>query len=130
MGWLMEDADRQAARAAGAELLRLAGTPPLADVLVPWPNQGDADHALRTVETFHHPVGSCRIGEAEDPRAVVDPSGAVHGLEGLFVIDAAIIPRLPSANTHLCVIALAERLAAGLRARLAGEVTISDSETP
>jgi choline dehydrogenase len=116
MGWLMEDADRAAARAAGTRLLELAGAPALAGALSPWPNLADPDHALRTVETFHHPVGSCRMGRPGDPEAVVDAAGRLFGLEGLWVIDASVMPRLPSANTHLPVIALAERLAAGFRA--------------
>ena len=56
------------------------------------------------------------MGRPEDPGAVVDGTGRVHGLDGLWVIDAAVIPRLPSANTHLAVIALAERLGEAFRA--------------
>ncbi len=111
MGWLEGDGDRDVAVAAGRELMALARTSPLSDVLHTWPNQDDPDHPLRTVETFHHPVGTCRMGRPDDPAAVVDDTGRVIGLAGLSVIDASIIPRIPSANTHLCVIALAERLA-------------------
>ncbi len=119
MGWLQDDGDRDVAVAAGKELMALARTSPLAEVLHSWPNQDDPDQPLRTVETFHHPVGTCRMGRAGDPTAVVDGSGRVLGLQGLSVIDASIIPRIPSANTHLCVIALAERLAADWQARRA-----------
>jgi choline dehydrogenase len=115
MGWLEIDADRALADAAGRELMALARTPPLADVMRSWPHQDDPDQALRTVETFHHPVGTCRMGRPGDPDAVVDAAGAVIGLAGLSVMDASVVPRIPSANTHLCVIALAERLAAGFR---------------
>src|SRR5690606_37015446 len=80
MGWLEDDGDREAARAAGEALLEVANTPPLSGVLRPWPNLADPDHALRTVETFHHPVGSCRMGRPDDPDAVVDDRGRVHGL--------------------------------------------------
>jgi choline dehydrogenase-like flavoprotein len=111
MGWLESDGDRDVAEAAGRELMAVARAEPLRHVLRTWPNQDDADHPLRTVETFHHPVGTCRMGRASDPTAVVDGDGRVHGLHGLSVIDASIIPRIPSANTHLAVIALAERLA-------------------
>jgi choline dehydrogenase len=114
MGWFLEPSDRAAAVAAGQRLLEVAGTRPLRDVLTPWPGLADPDHVLRTVETFHHPVGSCRMGRDDDPGAVVDAMGRVRGLEGLWVMDASVIARLPSANTHLAVIALAERLAAGL----------------
>jgi choline dehydrogenase len=120
MGWFLEPSDRAAAIAAGARLMEVAGSAPLADVLTPWPNIADPDQVLRTVETFHHPVGSCRMGRPADPGAVVDGAGRVHGLEGLWVIDASVIPRVPSANTHLAVIALAERLVAGFRAAHGG----------
>ena len=119
MGWLEADGDRDVAVAAGRELMALTRTAPLSDILHSWPNQDDPDQPLRTVETFHHPVGTCRMGREDDPTAVVDASGRVIGLQGLSVIDASIIPRLPSANTHLCVIALAERLAADWNARRA-----------
>jgi len=120
MGWLESDGDRDVAVAAGRELMALARTSPLADVLHTWPNQDDPDQPLRTVETFHHPVGTCRMGRAGDPEAVVDGAGRIFGLRGVSVIDASIIPRVPSANTHLCVIALAERLAQDFSRRAAG----------
>ena len=115
MGWLEDDSDRAVAAQAGKELMAIARTAPLADVMHSWPNQDDPDHPLRTVETFHHPVGTCRMGRDGDATAVVDSTGRVYGLDGLSVIDASIIPRVPSANTHLCVIALAERLAISFR---------------
>jgi choline dehydrogenase len=111
MGWLEDGGDRALSVAGGTELMELSRTSPLADVIQPWPNQDDADHALRTVETFHHVVGSLRMGRPHDPTAVVDGSGSVLGLSGVSCFDASVIPRVPSANTHLAVIALAERLA-------------------
>ena len=57
------------------------------------------------------------MGRADDPEAVVDGAGRVRGLEGLWVMDAAVMARVPSANTHLAVIALAERLAARFAGR-------------
>lgn len=113
MGWLEADGDRDVARAAGVELMALARTAPLRDLIHTWPNQDDADHCLRTVETFHHPVASLRMGRPDDPDAVVDADGRVMGLAGVWCMDASVIPRVPSANTHLAVIALAERLAQG-----------------
>jgi choline dehydrogenase len=112
MGWFLEPGDRAAAVAAGRRLMEVARAAPLAGVLTPWPHLDDPDQVLRTVETFHHPVGSCRMGRADDPDAVVDAAGRVRGLEGLWVMDASVIARVPSANTHLAVIALAERLCA------------------
>ena len=113
MGWFLEPGDRAAAVAAGRRLLEVASAPPLAEVLSPWPGLEDPDQVLRTVETFHHPVGSCRMGRQDDPEAVVDAGGRVRGVEGLWVVDASVMARVPSANTHLATIALAERLAAG-----------------
>jgi len=63
-----------------------------------------------------HPVGTCKMGPASDPMAVVDPAGRVHGLEGLRVADASIMPNIPRANTNLTAIMIGERVAAMMRA--------------
>ena len=47
--------------------------------------------------------------------AVVGPGGAVHGIDGLFVADASVMPDIPSANTHVPTVMLAERIASLLR---------------
>lgn len=60
---------------------------------------------------YVHPVGTCAMGRADDPMAVVDSDGHVIGLEGLSVADASVIPRLPRANTHVPVTVVAEELA-------------------
>jgi choline dehydrogenase len=122
MGWLEDEGDRALAIAGGEALMAISRAHPLADVMRPWPNQDDSDHALRTVETFHHVVGSLRMGRPGDPTAVVDSSGGVLGLSGVSCFDASVIPRIPSANTHLAVIALTERLALDLRRRRTGGV--------
>jgi choline dehydrogenase len=62
-------------------------------------------------EIYHHPVGTCRMGPAGDPDAVVDARGAVHGLDGVSVVDASIMPVIPAANTNVPTIMLAERCA-------------------
>jgi choline dehydrogenase len=118
MGWFLDPSDRAAAIAAGRRLMEVARARALAALLTPWPGLDDPDQVLRTVETFHHPVGSCRMGRPDDPEAVVDAAGRVRGLGGLRIVDDSVFARVPSANTHLAVIALAERLAAGLRAEL------------
>ncbi len=115
MGWLEDDGDRAVAVAAGEKLMTVSRTAPLADVLSPWANIADPDQVLRTVETFHHPVGTCRMGRADDPGAVTDGDGRVRDCDGLWIMDASIMARVPSANTHLAVIAMAERLADGFR---------------
>ena len=68
-------------------------------------------HVRGAARGFFHPVGTCAIG------CVVDGNGAVYGLDGLFVADASIMPTIPRANTNLSTLALAERLAAGIRER-------------
>jgi choline dehydrogenase len=59
----------------------------------------------------YHPIGSARMGPAEDPEAVVDNELRVHGIEGLRVVDASIFPLIPSGNTHAPVVAVADRAA-------------------
>ncbi len=56
------------------------------------------DYVRRTVITYHHQVGTCRMGV--DAEAVVDPRLRVHGIEGLRVIDASIMPRITTGNTN------------------------------
>ena len=58
-----------------------------------------------------HVVGTCAMGPSTNPQAVVDGSGRVHGTEGLFVVDASVMPTVPSGFTHLSTIVIAEKLA-------------------
>ena len=57
-----------------------------------------------------HVVGTCAMGLRPENGAVVDPSGRVHGTEELSVVDASIMPDVPSGFTHLPTIMIAERL--------------------
>ena len=59
--------------------------------------------------TTFHPMGTCRMGPADNPTTVVDDHLRVHGLQGLRVIDASIMPNMPSANLNASVIAIAEK---------------------
>ena len=61
--------------------------------------------------SVYHPVGSSKMGAANDPMAVVDNELRVHGVEGLRIADASIFPLLPSGNTHAPTVAVAERAA-------------------
>ncbi len=65
---------------------------------------------------YYHASCSCRTGAGDDPTAVVDTNGRVHGYDGLRVCDASTLATLPSVNTHMPVVLQAERVAAAIRA--------------
>ncbi|MET4071232.1 choline dehydrogenase [Bradyrhizobium sp. S3.2.6] len=99
---------------------RIAGSAPLAELidheLVPGAEIIDGAAALQAIEreldTFHHGCGTVPMGGNRDPNAVVDGAGRLRHVERLGVIDASILPEIPSTPTNLTVIMLAERLAA------------------
>ena len=78
-----------------------------AEELYPGPNWVHADHRVdfvrRAANSFHHPVGTCRIG------AVVDRTLRVPGVSGLRVIDASVLPGIPAAMINAAVLAVAEK---------------------
>jgi 5-(hydroxymethyl)furfural/furfural oxidase len=61
-----------------------------------------------------HVSGTCRMGSSDDPLASCDAAGRVRGVQGLRVADASIMPTVPSGNTHIPVIMVAEKLAAAI----------------
>ena len=67
------------------------------------------DFLRRSVGTYYHAVGTCKMGT--DTAAVTDPQLRVHGIDGLRVADASVMPSLPAANTNATVLAIAERAA-------------------
>lgn len=69
---------------------------------------------LDNATTGHHVCGTCRMGSSEDASSVVDQYGRVHGLEGLRVVDASVMPDCVRANIHATVLMMAERMSGDL----------------
>ena len=100
--------------------MRLAGHAAFADLLgprlAPATDVLDDDRALdawmlREVIHTNHVCGTCKMGPASDPLAVVDAAGRVHGLRGLRVADASIMPDCVRANTNATTMMIGERMA-------------------
>lgn len=68
-----------------------------------------------SLDSAYHPVGTARMGPEHDPESVVDQKGAVHGLPGLRVADASVMPSIVRANTNPTTIMIGERVAEWLR---------------
>lgn len=88
--------------------------------MYPGPEVGDGEdlveYVRNTLATYHHQVGTCKMGV--DDQAVVSPRLAVHGVDGLRVIDASIMPRITTGNTNAPAVLIGEF---GARFVLAGE---------
>lgn len=74
--------------------------------------------------TTFHPMGTCRMGPATDPSAVVDHQLRVHGMEGLRVIDASVMPMMLSANLNAGTLMIAEKASDIIRGRPAPEPAV------
>ena len=118
-GYLATEEDRRALRAGVAIARDVAGQKALTAIhageSLPGPGVSsgeDIDAWIRRgAETIYHPVGTCRMGAANDPLAVVDSSLKVRGLEGLRVVDASVMPTLVGGNTNAPTIMVAEKAA-------------------
>ncbi|MBS9721206.1 choline dehydrogenase [Tianweitania sp. BSSL-BM11] len=116
--YLDAELDRRMAVAAIRLARRIASTEPLrgivdAEVLPGAEAQDDAailDFARNNGATIFHPTSTCRMGAGDDAGAVVDPDLKVRGLEGLWIADCSVMPRIVSGNTNLPAIMIGEKL--------------------
>ena len=111
------DGHDAAVLAAGLEIARdFAACSTLADLLgteiEPGPEVRTSDTVAawvrRTGEHYYHPVGTCKMGLADDPMAVCDPRGKVYGFDNLYVADCSLMPVIPRANTNIPAVVVGE----------------------
>jgi choline dehydrogenase len=110
---LAEGIERVREIAQAPELRKLLGreTRPGPDVSGRHAIEHFLDHAA---VHYYHPVGTCKMGPASDPYSVVDSEGRVHGIEGLYVADASLMPTVTSGNTNMPTTVIGERIARSL----------------
>ena len=117
--------DRQRMRQAIRKALEIAEQSPFKDFIVERLNPTDADLVsddaldnwiLRNAYTQHHIAGTCKMGPASDGTAVVNQHGQVHGIDGLRVADASVMPDVIRANTNATTIMISERVAEFIKA--------------
>jgi choline dehydrogenase len=126
--YLSTAADRQVAADSLRLTRRIAAMPALAryrprEVKPGVQFQSDDDLARLAGDigtTIFHPVGTCKMGPASDPAAVVDTRLRVHGVAGLRIADASVMPTITSGNTNAPTLMIAERAATWLIADAAG----------
>ena len=110
---LLEHPWDRAAMLGGFRLVQqLIARPSLAafygPLLSPGPDEDPMGHIRSSYISYYHGVGTCRMGPVDDPGAVVGPDLRVHGIDGLWVADASVLPTVPHANTNLSAILVGE----------------------
>jgi choline dehydrogenase len=117
--FLSAQSDRDGVIAAIRKGRELMAAPPIAEwvggEIAPGADkQTDAqllEWVRNNAETTYHPIGTCKMGPATDPRAVVDDRLRAHGIQGLRIADASIMPTLTSGNTNAPSIMIGEKCA-------------------
>ncbi|MBO6522053.1 MAG: GMC family oxidoreductase N-terminal domain-containing protein [Rhodospirillales bacterium] len=130
--YLEHEMDRQVLLAAMRLARRMLTTEPMMRYFDHWIYPTDdlqSDDELLQVArergtTTFHPMGTCRMAPDSDPTAVVDDQLRVYGLEGLRVVDASIMPMMPSANLNAPTIMIAEKASDMIRGKAAPEPVI------
>jgi 5-(hydroxymethyl)furfural/furfural oxidase len=74
-----------------------------------------AEFVKQHVTGTGHVCGTCRMGRPDDPNATCDPAGRVYDVQGLRIADASVMPTVPSGNTHIPTVMVAEKIAASLQ---------------
>jgi 4-pyridoxate dehydrogenase len=123
--FLATDKDWQTLRAGMRRLREICKQAPLAPFVAGEVSPGagkesDAEldaHIRATAATAHHPLGTCKMGIDADATAVVDPELRVRGVEGLRVVDAAVMPDLVGGNINAAVVMIAELASDLIRGR-------------
>ncbi len=117
--YLAETEDREVLTAALRLARRIVNAEPFKQYVAQeiWPGEAAQtdeallEHAMRTGNTAYHPVGTCRMGPASHKDTVVDQQLRVHGISGLRVADASIMPMILSANVNAASLMIGERAA-------------------
>ncbi len=123
--YLEHDTDRQVLLSAMKLARRMLRTEPMQPYFDHWIYPGEDvqsdDELLHVAKergtTTFHPMGTCRMAPRSDPTAVVDDQLRVYGLEGLRVVDASIMPMMPSANLNAPTIMIAEKASDMIRGK-------------
>jgi choline dehydrogenase len=84
-------------------------------LLQPGPKEDWKKFACSTYDSYHHGVGTCKMGPSSDKMAVVNQRLQVHGMDNLWIGDASIMPTVTHANTNLTAIMIGERLSDFIR---------------
>ncbi len=122
--YLEDEFDRRRMREMVRTAVKLAAHEEFRDIIEERVEPTDAELAtdealdeylLREVTTGQHISGTCKMGPASDPMAVVDQFGRVHGLQNLRVVDASIMPNCIRANTNVTTMMIGERIADFIR---------------